>query len=35
VDPWDYLTATEKVQALSSMSGEGLQKIVPRVLARL
>lgn len=35
IDPWDYLSATEKVQALASMSGEGLQKMVPRVLSRL
>ena len=34
-DPWDYLSPVEKVQALASMSGEGLQKMVPRVLSRL
>jgi hypothetical protein len=35
LDPWDFLTANEKVQALAALSGEGLQKMVPRVLARL
>jgi hypothetical protein len=35
LDPWDYLTAGEKVQALAALSGEGLQKVVPRVLSRL
>jgi hypothetical protein len=34
-DPWEYLSAVEKVQALASMSSEGLQKMVPRVLSRL
>jgi hypothetical protein len=34
-DPWEYLSAAEKVQALKVLSGEGVQKVVPRVLARL
>ena len=34
-DPWDFLNANEKVQALATLSGEGLQKMVPRVLSRL
>ena len=34
-DPWDYLSPAEKVQALKVLSGEGVQKLVPRVLARL
>lgn len=34
-DPWNYLTAPEKVQALKVLSGEGVQKVVPKVLGRL
>lgn len=35
VDPWEYLSAVQRVQALSSMSHEGLRRIVPALLARL
>ena len=34
-DPWDYLSSAEKVQALKGLSREGLEAIVPRVLARM
>ncbi|APV49284.1 hypothetical protein BWI17_06065 [Betaproteobacteria bacterium GR16-43] len=34
-DPWDYLTPAEKVAALKALSGEGVQQLAPRVLARL
>ena len=34
-DPWEYLSSAQKVQALKAMSAEGLQKMVPRLLARL
>lgn len=34
-DPWNYLTPPEKVQALKALSGEGVQKVVPKVLGRL
>lgn len=34
-DPWDYLSAGEKVDALKALSGEGVQQLAARVLARL
>ena len=34
-DPWNYLDPVEKVTALKGLSGEGLERMVPRVLGRL
>ena len=34
-DPWSYLTAAEKVDTLKQLSGEGIDRVVPRLLQKL
>jgi len=34
LDPWNYLSANEKVAALKTLSDEGVEKIAARVLGR-
>lgn len=34
-DPWNYLTPAEKVETLKALSTEGLERVVPKILAKL